>query len=119
LGCHRSGDTPHNYRHHVFTNALEIDDDLGFGVMRLSCDQPWRPRYLVQPLRNLLLAITFEWSIALHGIHAAQNRAQTRGEKSAQWHGRQEDRPSDGQGLPSFSGAEPHAVAPDHGRERG
>ena len=63
----------HNYRHHVFTNVLEMDDDLGFGVMRLSRDQPWRPRYLVQPLRNLLLAITFEWGIALHGIHAAQN----------------------------------------------
>src|SRR4051812_25404726 len=25
----------HNYRHHVFTNVLEMDDDLGFGVMRL------------------------------------------------------------------------------------
>ena len=47
----------HDYRHHVFTNVLEMDDDLAFGVMRLSRDQPWRPRYLVQPLRNLLLAI--------------------------------------------------------------
>ena len=69
----------HDYRHHVCTNVLEIDDDLGFGVMRLSRDQPWRPGYLVQSLRNLLLAITFKWGIALHGIHVAQNRAETEG----------------------------------------
>ena len=50
----------HDYRHHVCTNVLEMDDDLGFGVMRLSRDQPWRPGYLAQSLRNLLLAITFE-----------------------------------------------------------
>jgi fatty acid desaturase len=74
----------HNYRHHVFTNVLEMDDDLGFGVMRLSRDQPWRPRYLVQPLRNLLLAITFEWGIALHDFDAARSRAETEGDKSAQ-----------------------------------
>jgi fatty acid desaturase len=80
----------HNYRNHVFTNVLEMDDDLGFGVMRLSRDQPWRPRYLVQPLRNLLLEITFEWGIALHGIHAAQNRAETEGEKAHCWRSRAE-----------------------------
>ncbi len=61
-----------------------MDDDLGFGVMRLSRDQPWRLRYLVQPLRNLLLAITFEWDIALHGSDAARSRAETKGDKSAQ-----------------------------------
>jgi fatty acid desaturase len=42
----------HNYRHHVFTNVLDMDDDLGFGVMRTTRDQPWQPRYLLQPLRN-------------------------------------------------------------------
>ena len=58
----------HNYRHHVFSNVLGVDDDLGFGVMRVTRDQPWRPRYLLQPLQNLLLAVTFEWGIAQHGI---------------------------------------------------
>lgn len=58
----------HNYRHHVFTNVLGADDDLGFGVMRVTRDQPWRRRHLLQPLQNIVLALTFEWGIALHGI---------------------------------------------------
>jgi NADPH-dependent stearoyl-CoA 9-desaturase len=74
----------HNHRHHVFTNVLDMDDDLGFGVMRMTRDQPWHPRYLMQPLRNLVLAIAFEWGIARHSIHAAQARAATVGGKRAQ-----------------------------------
>ncbi len=46
----------HNYRHHVFSNVLGVDDDLGFGVLRVTRDQPWKREYLLQPLRNLLLA---------------------------------------------------------------
>ena len=33
----------HNYRHHVFTNVVGMDDDVGFGVMRVTRDEPWRP----------------------------------------------------------------------------
>ncbi|ORA09023.1 fatty acid desaturase family protein [Mycobacterium asiaticum] len=62
----------HNYRHHVFTNVLDMDDDLGFGFMRVTRDQPWERRHLVQPLRNLLLAIAFEWGVALHGLRVAR-----------------------------------------------
>lgn len=50
----------HNYRHHVFTNIVGVDDDLGYGVLRVTPDQEWRPRNLLQPLRNVLLAIMFE-----------------------------------------------------------
>ncbi|MGH3640169.1 MAG: fatty acid desaturase family protein [Mycobacterium sp.] len=75
----------HNYRHHVFTNVLDMDEDLGFGVMRLTRDQPWHPSYLLQPLQNLLLALTFEWGIALNGVHAVRDRAETDGEKRAHW----------------------------------
>jgi len=74
----------HNYEHHVFTNVIDMDHDLGFGVMRMTSDQPWKPRYRHQPLRNLLLAIGFEWGIALHGVHAAQDRVQSADEKKAQ-----------------------------------
>ena len=33
----------HNYRHHVFSNVLGMDDDIGFGIMRVTRDQPWQP----------------------------------------------------------------------------
>jgi len=64
----------HNYRHHMFNNIVGVDDDLGFGVMRVTRDQPWKPEHLLQPLRNLLLAIIFEWGIALHGVHSERDR---------------------------------------------
>ncbi|WP_454195577.1 fatty acid desaturase [Nocardia sp. Marseille-Q1738] len=56
----------HNYSHHTYTNVLGKDEDLGFGILRMTRDVPWRPIHLIQPLANLLLAATFEWGIALH-----------------------------------------------------
>ncbi|KJF23555.1 acyl-CoA desaturase [Rhodococcus sp. AD45-ID] len=73
----------HNYRHHVFSNVVGMDDDLGYGVLRITRDQPWRPGNLFQPLRNLLLAATFEWGIALHSLYSEQDHADTDSEKSA------------------------------------
>ncbi|RDI66919.1 fatty acid desaturase family protein [Nocardia pseudobrasiliensis] len=74
----------HNYRHHMFTNVLGMDDDIGFGVMRVTRDQRWRPYMLLQPLQNLLLATGFEWGIALHGLDAERAAAATAAEKSTQ-----------------------------------
>jgi fatty acid desaturase len=74
----------HNYRHHVFTNVIGVDDDLGFGVLRVTRDQQWEPSHLVQPLRNILLASIFEVGIALHGLHAAHDRATSDAERSVQ-----------------------------------
>ena len=74
----------HNYRHHVFTNVVGMDEDLGFGVMRITRDQEWQPRFLLQPLQNLLLAATFEWGIALHDLYSEQERAGTPVGKAAQ-----------------------------------
>jgi NADPH-dependent stearoyl-CoA 9-desaturase len=73
----------HNYRHHVFTNVIGVDDDLGFGVLRVTRDQEWRRNHLYQPVRNMLLAIMFEWGIAMHGLHSEHDRATTDAEKSA------------------------------------
>jgi len=62
----------HNYRHHVFANVIGMDDDLGFGVIRVSRDQEWKPGYLWAPLRAVGLSIVFEWGIALHNLAAEQ-----------------------------------------------
>jgi NADPH-dependent stearoyl-CoA 9-desaturase len=64
----------HNYRHHVFSNVVGVDDDLGFGVIRVTRDESWQPVHLLQPLRNLLLATIFEWGIGLHGVHSERDR---------------------------------------------
>lgn len=74
----------HNYSHHVFSNVLGMDDDLGFGVMRVTRDQPWKPQYLLQPLQNLLLAATFEWGIALHDVDFERARAAKAAERGTE-----------------------------------
>jgi NADPH-dependent stearoyl-CoA 9-desaturase len=73
----------HNYTHHVYTNVLGMDDDMGFGIMRITRDERWKPAHLVQPLRNILLAAIFEWGIALHGLHSAHERATDDSARSA------------------------------------
>ncbi|WP_182346034.1 fatty acid desaturase family protein [Tomitella gaofuii] len=64
----------HNYLHHKYTNVLGMDDDIGFGIMRVSRDQQWRPIYLIQPVQNFLLALGFEWGIGLHDIKLGKLR---------------------------------------------
>jgi len=55
----------HNYRHHTFTNVLGKDRDIGFGILRMTPSQRWRPWHLAQPLYNLGLAASFEWGVAI------------------------------------------------------
>jgi len=56
----------HNYVHHTYTNVLGRDRDLGYSILRVTPEQPWRPVHLAQPLYNLALAAVFEWGIALY-----------------------------------------------------
>ncbi|GAA5166953.1 acyl-CoA desaturase [Pseudonocardia eucalypti] len=58
----------HNYVHHTFTNVLGKDRDLGYAVMRVDPEQPWKPIYLLQPLYNMGLALGFEYGIAIYDI---------------------------------------------------
>ena len=39
----------HNYMHHTHTNIIGKDRDIGYGILRMSEDQPWRPYYLGNP----------------------------------------------------------------------
>ncbi|CAO5177574.1 NADPH-dependent stearoyl-CoA 9-desaturase [Frankia sp. AiPs1] len=58
----------HNYIHHTYTNVLGRDRDVGYGLLRVAPEQPWRPVHLAQPLYNLALAVVFEWGIALYDV---------------------------------------------------
>ena len=58
----------HNYVHHTFTNIIELDRDVGYGILRMSEDQDWRPQHLAQPLTAATLAAFFQWGVALHDL---------------------------------------------------
>src|SRR6478735_8391387 len=40
----------HNELHHTYTNVVGMDNDLGYGIMRVDEDQTWTPLHLAQPL---------------------------------------------------------------------
>jgi linoleoyl-CoA desaturase len=58
----------HNELHHTYTNVLGKDHDLGYGIMRVDEDQPWKPFLFFQPLTNLLNACFFEYGIAVYDL---------------------------------------------------
>lgn len=62
----------HNYMHHTYTNIVGMDRDVGYGIMRMAADQPWKPVYLAQPLYNWILAGFFQWGVAFHDLEFEQ-----------------------------------------------
>ena len=56
----------HNVVHHTWTNVLEKDLDVGYGIMRVTPMQPWKPAYLLQPVYFVLLMLLFEEGVSLH-----------------------------------------------------
>jgi len=58
----------HNELHHTYTNVLGMDQDLGYGIMRVDEDQRWKVFYLVQPLTNFVNACFFQYGIAAYDL---------------------------------------------------
>ncbi len=58
----------HNYMHHTHTNIVGKDRDIGYGVLRMSEDQEWRPYYLGNPLYAAALAAFFQYGVAMHDV---------------------------------------------------
>jgi NADPH-dependent stearoyl-CoA 9-desaturase len=58
----------HNYMHHTHTNVLGKDRDIGYGILRMSEDQPWHPYYLGNPIYAALLATFFQYGVAVHDL---------------------------------------------------
>jgi fatty acid desaturase len=69
----------HNFVHHKYTNVVGLDDDIGYGIMRLTRDQRWEKWMIGNPIYNLLLGTLFEWGVALHGVETTKFR---KGEKT-------------------------------------
>ncbi len=65
----------HNYMHHTHTNVLGKDRDIGYGVLRMSEDQEWRPRDLANPLYAFLLMVLFQWGVAVHDLEVERIEA--------------------------------------------
>jgi linoleoyl-CoA desaturase len=74
----------HNVVHHTWTNVLGKDRDVGYGMLRVTEHQRWHPFYLLQPFTSLVMALFFEWFIALHDVEinrvlaGKRSRAQVR-----------------------------------------
>jgi fatty acid desaturase len=58
----------HNYVHHKYTNIVGKDNDVGYGILRITRDQKWHPINLGQPVYNALLASFFQYGVALHDL---------------------------------------------------
>ncbi|HYX92625.1 MAG TPA: acyl-CoA desaturase, partial [Myxococcaceae bacterium] len=58
----------HNATHHVLTNVVGRDGDLGFHVLRVSEDVPWNPVHLFQPLLSPLSGLFFDYSVASYDL---------------------------------------------------
>ncbi|MCH8612216.1 fatty acid desaturase family protein [Arsenicicoccus dermatophilus] len=65
----------HNDLHHTWTNVIGKDSDVGYDLLRVSPDQPWKPHNLLNPVFNMVLAPFFEWGIALYDIETVKMRS--------------------------------------------
>ncbi|MGM0928876.1 MAG: fatty acid desaturase family protein [Actinomycetota bacterium] len=68
----RSWQHTHNDLHHRWTNVVGKDRDVGYNLLRMDPDQPWKPFNLGNPLYNALLAPVFEWGIAIYDLELAE-----------------------------------------------
>jgi linoleoyl-CoA desaturase len=58
----------HNYMHHTYTNIVDKDRDIGYGILRMDPSQKWNPYYLGNPVWAFLLMTFFEYGVALHDL---------------------------------------------------
>ncbi|MDT2003952.1 acyl-CoA desaturase [Rhodococcus opacus] len=74
----------HNYLHHKYTNILGMDDDVGFGLIRVTRDQRWKPFNAGNLVYNALLALLFQYGVAIQHLELGKvakgrdDRAETR-----------------------------------------
>lgn len=57
----------HNFVHHTYTNIHGKDKDIGYGLVRIDEDQPYKWKYLGNPAYAVALMLMFEFGVMLHG----------------------------------------------------
>jgi len=62
----------HNVMHHAWTNVLGKDRDVGYGMVRITEHQRWSGFFAIQPLSALVMALLFEWFVALHDVELSR-----------------------------------------------
>lgn len=65
----------HNVEHHTWTNVVGMDKDVGYGILRMSEQEPWQPRHLLNPINNALLATFFQYGVGVHDTGIAEVRS--------------------------------------------
>src|SRR6201987_3401577 len=68
LGAAKHWRFTHNFQHHKYTNILGMDDDVGFGMLRVTRDQRWKKFNIANLLWNTLLMLGFEWGVAVQHL---------------------------------------------------
>ena len=68
LGAAQHWRFTHNFQHHKYTNILGMDDDVGFGMLRVTRDQRWKKFNIANLLWNTLLMLGFEWGVAVQHL---------------------------------------------------
>jgi len=64
----------HNFSHHKYTNILGMDDDVGYGIIRVTRDEPWKLYNVLNLFFNTMLAVGFEWGIGLQHLELRKIR---------------------------------------------
>lgn len=57
-----------NVQHYKYTNILGMDDNVGYRILRVTRDQPWKGYSIGNLIFNAILALGFEWGIGLQSI---------------------------------------------------
>lgn len=58
----------HNLKHHLYTNIVGKDRDLGYALLRMAEAQPWHPLNLMQATYAFWQMLLFEWAVAVHDL---------------------------------------------------
>ena len=58
----------HNFMHHTYTNILDMDRDIGYGLLRMEHEQAWNPLRLGNPAYAFVLMCAFQWGVMLHDL---------------------------------------------------